>query len=238
MAPGVNIYSTVDSRRPNDYLYSDGTSMATPHIAGLAALLWGANPSESAFQIRNRILTNNDGKSALFNQSVSFGRSNANLAINDTDPDVINVYRFWSKQNGAHFYTTSEIERDSVVLKFTDFQFKFEGVGQKTYSTQKGSSTGVYRFYSKKNKAHFYTSSANERDKVMAEFSDFEWRYEGVFGYAYTTAQPNSSPIYRFYSKKNGAHFYTTAISERNSIINNFTDFEWKYEGEDWHQPV
>jgi subtilisin family serine protease len=35
VAPGVNIYSTY---KGEDYKSSNGTSMATPHIAGLAAL--------------------------------------------------------------------------------------------------------------------------------------------------------------------------------------------------------
>ncbi|HKJ40142.1 MAG TPA: S8 family serine peptidase, partial [Anaerolineales bacterium] len=41
-APGVDIYSAL----PNgDYGYASGTSMAGPHIAGVVALLWSADPS-------------------------------------------------------------------------------------------------------------------------------------------------------------------------------------------------
>jgi subtilisin family serine protease len=51
-APGVNVYSTV----PNDtYGFKDGTSMASPHVAGLAALVWSANPGLSNTQVRQMI---------------------------------------------------------------------------------------------------------------------------------------------------------------------------------------
>lgn len=50
MAPGVNVLSTVPN---NSYASYSGTSMASPHIAGSAALLWEANPNLSNVEIRN-----------------------------------------------------------------------------------------------------------------------------------------------------------------------------------------
>ena len=52
VAPGVNILSTT----PGDtYEYFNGTSMATPHVAGVAALIFSANPNLTANEVENII---------------------------------------------------------------------------------------------------------------------------------------------------------------------------------------
>lgn len=53
-APGVNIISTVANS--NKYESYSGTSMATPHVAGAAALLKSIVPSATASQIKNAII--------------------------------------------------------------------------------------------------------------------------------------------------------------------------------------
>ncbi|MCX7925686.1 MAG: S8 family serine peptidase [Fimbriimonadales bacterium] len=56
-APGVNILSTYPSNR---YQSLSGTSMACPHVAGAAALLWSHNPSLTNAQLRSALETNVD----------------------------------------------------------------------------------------------------------------------------------------------------------------------------------
>jgi thermitase len=72
-APGVDVLSTV----PGGYELDSGTSMATPHVSGAAAVLWEHFPSDSAAAIRMRLDAGaNDlgpaGRDAIF----GFGRLN------------------------------------------------------------------------------------------------------------------------------------------------------------------
>jgi subtilisin family serine protease len=52
-APGVGIYSTLPF---NHYASWDGTSMATPVVSGLAALIWGCYPDLTAEQVKAIIM--------------------------------------------------------------------------------------------------------------------------------------------------------------------------------------
>ncbi len=64
-APGAAIYSTW---KDGGYATLNGTSMASPHIAGLAAKVWAANPTVSHTTIRNDLQNrayNNDIRSGI-----------------------------------------------------------------------------------------------------------------------------------------------------------------------------
>ena len=78
-APGVDIYSTWNG---GGYLSASGTSMATPYVAGLAALLWSLNPGLTRDQVRDVIQSTADdlgtpGKDNYF----GYGRINARRAL-------------------------------------------------------------------------------------------------------------------------------------------------------------
>jgi hypothetical protein len=64
------------------YQFLDGTSMATPHVTGLAALIWGYMPSLTYSQVKDIILRSVDLKSSLTGKTVSGGRINAFKALN------------------------------------------------------------------------------------------------------------------------------------------------------------
>ena len=52
-APGVDIYGTLPGGK---YGYMSGTSMATPEVAGAAALAWAANPNATVAQVRSALV--------------------------------------------------------------------------------------------------------------------------------------------------------------------------------------
>ena len=61
-APGVNILAgftpdAVNATRGENFAYLSGTSMSTPHIAGIAALLLQANPTWSPSAIKSALMT-------------------------------------------------------------------------------------------------------------------------------------------------------------------------------------
>lgn len=64
------------------YDYFQGTSMAAPHVAGLAALVWGYKPELSYAEVKNTILTNGDNLASLSGKTVTGKRINAFNALN------------------------------------------------------------------------------------------------------------------------------------------------------------
>ena len=73
-APGLDIYSTFPTYTTDamayyglntDYETISGTSMATPHVSGVAALAWSLNPSATVAEIRSAILGNVDPIASL-----------------------------------------------------------------------------------------------------------------------------------------------------------------------------
>ncbi|MCK9307404.1 MAG: S8 family serine peptidase, partial [Methanoculleus sp.] len=69
-----------------DYAYYSGTSMATPHVSGVAGLVRSANASMSATEIKDVIINTVDTKLAYTGKVVSGGRVNAYSAVNAAAP--------------------------------------------------------------------------------------------------------------------------------------------------------
>lgn len=90
-APGSNIYST---KMNSSYGAMSGTSMAAPHVTGLAALVKAHNPAADWRSIRNLILSGGDGIAALTEKTVTGKRINAFTSLTCQDSRVLSVMQY------------------------------------------------------------------------------------------------------------------------------------------------
>lgn len=106
-APGDNVLSTTPhgytgdglvpaNTDPDGSTYSNfsGTSMATPHVTGAAALALTANPSITLTKLRAAVLFGVDESGVFFTRTITSGRLNANRTVqfaleNDTTPPAV-----------------------------------------------------------------------------------------------------------------------------------------------------
>jgi hypothetical protein len=102
----VNIYSSI----PDDtYEFMDGTSMAAPHVTGLAALIWSRNRTLTNQQVRKIIeisCDNIDAQNPGFVGKLGKGRINAYRALKLTPPppivfELLSKLKFPQKNNGS-----------------------------------------------------------------------------------------------------------------------------------------
>jgi Subtilase family/Bacterial Ig domain/Fervidolysin N-terminal prodomain/F5/8 type C domain len=102
-APGENILSTYPG---GDYQYLSGTSMATPHVAGTAALLAGMNPTLSVDALKALLLDNVDKIGSLGSKVASGGRLNAfkaASAVGTAPPNLPPTVLVTGPADGASF---------------------------------------------------------------------------------------------------------------------------------------
>jgi subtilisin family serine protease len=89
-APGVSVLSTLMS---GGYGGMSGTSMATPHVAGLAALIFSLNPQLTNAQVRELIETNVDDLGAAgWDPYFGSGRINAGKSLAAATPPPLSEW--------------------------------------------------------------------------------------------------------------------------------------------------
>lgn len=82
-APGSAILSTIPG---GGYASYSGTSMATPHVAGAAALVLSVNPDLTTLELKELLMSSGDANAALNGKTVAGTRLNVNQALIDADP--------------------------------------------------------------------------------------------------------------------------------------------------------
>lgn len=140
------------------------------------------------------------------------------------------VFRFYNPAAGAHFYTGSASERNDVRAKLP--AFGYEGPTYMVASAPNEGLNPVYRFFNRTTGTHFYTISESERARVQATLSNV-FAFEGVAWYARQASSQAAGtiPVFRFFNNRNGTHFYTTSVAERDQVLNTAASV-FTYEGE------
>jgi len=98
-APGDGVYSTMPG---NKYDYLSGTSMATPHVSGLAGLIWSIEPSLTNQEVRDRLHAAVDdigspGKDTYY----GYGRINAFKGLMAPTKVIEHTYTFSIPPGGS-----------------------------------------------------------------------------------------------------------------------------------------
>ncbi|MGF7117269.1 S8 family serine peptidase [Methanobacterium oryzae] len=104
-APGSNIYSTVPQ---SSYGYLSGTSMATPYVSGLAALIKSMRPDLNVLQVKYTILNNVDFISSLSGKISTSGVINAYKSLTNIVTDIT-IPRASADSKGGHYNITQMI---------------------------------------------------------------------------------------------------------------------------------
>ena len=128
VAPGVSILSTYSCTAVGDcnstwYAYLSGTSMSSPHVAGVVALILEKNPTFTVDQV----------KQALYSTAVDVGKSDGNGRVDawgavnyaapalDTTPPVIsNIVPTPSSTSATITWTTNELATSRVDYGLAD----------------------------------------------------------------------------------------------------------------------
>ncbi len=140
------------------------------------------------------------------------------LSTEPDDPNRVKMYRLYNPNSGEHFYTSSKVERLSLIVA----GWSAEGVAWHAPASGKP----VYRLYNHYASDHHYTMSEDEVSYLVKK----GWTPEGTGWYS----DPNKSvPVYRLYNldPKSGRHHYTTSKVERDSLV----QAGWRDEGISWY---
>ncbi|PZM79699.1 MAG: hypothetical protein DKM50_07645, partial [Candidatus Margulisiibacteriota bacterium] len=119
-APGQGIIS-LGITSTNTYEIMDGTSMAAPHVAALAALILQQHPSFTPDEVKNVIRnTADDIMTPGFDVYSGYGRINVVRALDSTPPTTpsINDEGFFTTNNSILHVSWSSTDNESEIIEY------------------------------------------------------------------------------------------------------------------------
>ncbi len=87
----VAVTTSADAYDGTEYAFRSGTSMAAPHVSGVAALVWSRMPEATALEVRRAIELSVDPLPALLGQTTTGGRVNARRALVLPLPEAVSL---------------------------------------------------------------------------------------------------------------------------------------------------
>jgi len=147
-----------------DYGYMQGTSMATPHVVGLAGLIWGYKPDLTYSEVKNTILTTGNDLSSLAGKTVSGKRINAFNALDSITPPIIsNVQTATTTATSTAVIWSTDVPATSKVVYSTSTPVSSMIVSNDTlvtnHSLELTGLTASTTYY-------FYTESSNKYGNI------------------------------------------------------------------------
>lgn len=148
-APGVSILSTMPD---NSYAYLDGTSMASPHVTGVAALVYSNNTSYTPTEIKSKIINSTKELDSVKYLVASGGMVDAARALGIVpDDDLPGIKWEGSSVNGSlddkkdinDVYSIELVKGQQITArliggKSKDFDLYLYGIGADTVNSSGG----------------------------------------------------------------------------------------------------
>ncbi len=181
-APGVNIYSTTTA----GYDSWSGTSMATPHVSGVAALVLAQEPNLTNLELRERIISTSRPIASLSKKVSSGGIVNAYYALtNQKAPPDQNDPSMWNYQE----------ESISTI-------HPYKGKTKQRFSVSVPGAKQIALYFSK-----FETEKNYDKIKIYDSKNNLVEEMSGTLGEAWSSAIPGDSAVIEF-SSDDSVHKY------------------------------
>jgi hypothetical protein len=134
--------SSSDYSADTQYNYFEGTSMASPHVSGLAGLIMAAFPTASNTEVKSRILNGVDPNPGLAGITVTGGRINAfNSLMIPISPGNLAANAVSGNQIDLSWTDNSSNEDEFIIERSSDFGGTYSQVA--TVAGVGGTGTGV-----------------------------------------------------------------------------------------------